>query len=423
MPGDSAARGRGSAFHQRGGQARCLRLPRGRRRSRFSRARRHRPPALCRVPNLEGAFGRRAVTERAKGILMERHGVDEQRAFFELLRAQPRNRGGSSWMSRRPSSRATSCRRAQVNPRPTSGSRPADRIAADRSAGPARVARKAGRSAGTPAESPRASEERLDQRSRGRRTRRSSARSYCRYRHEYLTPWTRDSAAPAGGRARRRARRSRRSGRPGPERVHARVARRRRRDLRRRRRRARLVRGRGDARRGRHLRRPRVHRRAHAPGDVEAAAVGVRRLVLPLGTTAVVADPHEIANVLGTDGVHWLVDVCDDLPLDVLFTASSCVPASQFESPRRPFTPGDLESLLRRKRVIGLAEMMNFPGVISGRRASSRSWPSPAATTSTATRRASSAGPAGLRRRRDPLRPRGVHRRGGRSGCVPACGC
>jgi len=90
------------------------------------------------------------------------------------------------------------------------------------------------------------------------------------------------------------------------------------------------------------------------------------RLVLPLGTTAVVADPHEIANVLGTDGVHWLVDVCEDLPLDVFFTASSCVPASQFESPRRPFTLGDLESLLRRRRVIGLAEMMNFPGVIAG---------------------------------------------------------
>jgi adenine deaminase len=90
------------------------------------------------------------------------------------------------------------------------------------------------------------------------------------------------------------------------------------------------------------------------------------RLVLPLGTTTVVADPHEIANVLGTDGVHWLVDVCEDLPLDVFFTASSCVPASRFESPRRPFTPGDLESLLRRRRVIGLAEMMNFPGVISG---------------------------------------------------------
>jgi adenine deaminase len=90
------------------------------------------------------------------------------------------------------------------------------------------------------------------------------------------------------------------------------------------------------------------------------------RLVLPLGTTAVVADPHEIANVLGTDGVHWLLDACDDVPLDVFVMASSCVPASDFESPRRGLTTGDLEGLLRRRRVIGLAEMMNFPGVISG---------------------------------------------------------
>ena len=90
------------------------------------------------------------------------------------------------------------------------------------------------------------------------------------------------------------------------------------------------------------------------------------RLVLPLGTTAVVADPHEIANVLGTDGVHWLLDACDEVPLDVFVMASSCVPASSFESPRRELTTGDLEGLLRRRRVIGLAEMMNFPGVIGG---------------------------------------------------------
>jgi adenine deaminase len=90
------------------------------------------------------------------------------------------------------------------------------------------------------------------------------------------------------------------------------------------------------------------------------------RLVLPFGTTAVVADPHEIANVLGTDGVHWLLDATAGLPLDVYFMASSCVPASGFESPRRALTEGDLEALLRRRRVIGLAEMMNFPGVISG---------------------------------------------------------
>jgi adenine deaminase len=90
------------------------------------------------------------------------------------------------------------------------------------------------------------------------------------------------------------------------------------------------------------------------------------RLVLPFGTTAVVADPHEIANVLGTDGVHWLLDATAELPLDVYFMASSCVPASRFESPRRELTPGDLDALLRRRRVIGLAEMMNFPGVIGG---------------------------------------------------------
>ena len=52
------------------------------------------------------------------------------------------------------------------------------------------------------------------------------------------------------------------------------------------------------------------------------------RAVLAHGTTAVVADPHEIANVLGTDGIHWLLDVCDDVPLDVWVMASSCVPAS-----------------------------------------------------------------------------------------------
>jgi adenine deaminase len=90
------------------------------------------------------------------------------------------------------------------------------------------------------------------------------------------------------------------------------------------------------------------------------------RLVLPLGTTAVVADPHEIANVLGVDGVHWLLDASADLQLDVFFMAPSCVPASPFESPRRALHAGDLESLMRRRRMLGLAEMMNFPAVIEG---------------------------------------------------------
>jgi adenine deaminase len=90
------------------------------------------------------------------------------------------------------------------------------------------------------------------------------------------------------------------------------------------------------------------------------------RLALPLGTTTVVADPHELANVLGTDGVHWLLDACAEVPLDFYFMASSCIPASPFESPRRPLNAGDLDGLLRRRRVLGLAEMMNFPGVIAG---------------------------------------------------------
>src|SRR5919199_417327 len=90
------------------------------------------------------------------------------------------------------------------------------------------------------------------------------------------------------------------------------------------------------------------------------------RLVLPLGTTAVVLDPHELANVLGTEGVHWLLAAGAGRPLDFSFMAWSPTPASDFESPRRPLSAGDLDSLLRRRRVLGLAEMMNFPGVIAG---------------------------------------------------------
>jgi adenine deaminase len=90
------------------------------------------------------------------------------------------------------------------------------------------------------------------------------------------------------------------------------------------------------------------------------------RAVLPHGTTAVVADPHELANVLGVEGVHWLLDVTEDLPLDVFVMASSCVPASEFESPRGPVTVQQMAELLKRDRVLGIAEMMNFPDVIGG---------------------------------------------------------
>ena len=112
------------------------------------------------------------------------------------------------------------------------------------------------------------------------------------------------------------------------------------------------------------------------------------------------------------------------LPLDVCFMASSCVPASQFESPRRELTTGDLDALLRRRRVLGLAEMMNFPGVISGDRARAGEARARAAT-STGTRRACCGRDAErVRRRRHPLRPRGVHAGGGaRAAAARACGC
>ena len=90
------------------------------------------------------------------------------------------------------------------------------------------------------------------------------------------------------------------------------------------------------------------------------------RTVLPLGTTTVVADPHELANVLGVEGVNWLLDATEGLPLEVCVMASSCVPASAFESPRGPLTLEHMAELLAHDRVLGIAEMMNFPGVIAG---------------------------------------------------------
>lgn len=90
------------------------------------------------------------------------------------------------------------------------------------------------------------------------------------------------------------------------------------------------------------------------------------RAVVPHGTTTVVADPHEIANVLGTAGIRWLLDATEALPLDVFLMAPSCVPASPFESPRGRITAEDIAHLLEHPRVIGLAEMMNYPGVVAG---------------------------------------------------------
>ena len=89
-------------------------------------------------------------------------------------------------------------------------------------------------------------------------------------------------------------------------------------------------------------------------------------VVLARGTTTIVADPHELANVVGAEGVHWLLDAAESVPLNVFLMAPSCVPASGFESPRGPIELGDMEGILRREGALGVGEMMNFPGVIAG---------------------------------------------------------
>jgi len=90
------------------------------------------------------------------------------------------------------------------------------------------------------------------------------------------------------------------------------------------------------------------------------------RTVLPLGTTAVAADPHEVANVFGIPGVAALIAAARQLPFTFGVCASSCVPASPFESPGAELFAADVASLLDEYAAIGVAEVMNFPGVIAG---------------------------------------------------------
>jgi adenine deaminase len=90
------------------------------------------------------------------------------------------------------------------------------------------------------------------------------------------------------------------------------------------------------------------------------------RMVLPRGVTTVVADPHEIANVRGLEGIRFMLESARKSPLSFFFTAPSCVPASHLETSGARLGASDLASLLREPEIIGLAEVMNFPGVIKG---------------------------------------------------------
>jgi adenine deaminase len=88
------------------------------------------------------------------------------------------------------------------------------------------------------------------------------------------------------------------------------------------------------------------------------------KTVLPHGTTTVVCDPHEIANVAGVSGVQYLLEESKDLPCTIYVMAPSCVPATHLENSGAVLHSKDLEELLRLPQVIGVAEMMNFPGVL-----------------------------------------------------------
>lgn len=90
------------------------------------------------------------------------------------------------------------------------------------------------------------------------------------------------------------------------------------------------------------------------------------RVVVPHGTAAVIADPHEIANVYGADGIRWMLAASKELPLDVFIMLPSCVPATPWESAGASLDAEDLESLLDDPAVRGIGEMMNFPALISG---------------------------------------------------------
>lgn len=89
------------------------------------------------------------------------------------------------------------------------------------------------------------------------------------------------------------------------------------------------------------------------------------RLVVPRGTTAVIADPHEIANVLGKDGVKLLLDEAESSPLRLFCLVPSCVPSSPLETSGAVINVKDISELLELDGVIGLAEVMNYPGVVN----------------------------------------------------------
>lgn len=89
------------------------------------------------------------------------------------------------------------------------------------------------------------------------------------------------------------------------------------------------------------------------------------QIVIKHGTTAVVADPHEIANVCGSAGIDYIMQASRDLDIDVFLMLPSCVPATQYDENGFPLDSSDIDSYMGNDNVLGLAEMMNYPGVLN----------------------------------------------------------
>ncbi|MDD5926726.1 MAG: adenine deaminase [Firmicutes bacterium] len=87
---------------------------------------------------------------------------------------------------------------------------------------------------------------------------------------------------------------------------------------------------------------------------------------LPCGTTAIIADPHEIANVCGISGITYMLEASENLPLSVYIMLPSCVPSTPFDETGAVLEAEDLRDLYKHPRVLGLGEMMNYPGVLTG---------------------------------------------------------
>lgn len=104
-----------------------------------------------------------------------------------------------------------------------------------------------------------------------------------------------------------------------------------------------------------------IHIESSMVSPAQFARIAVRH-----GTTAVVTDPHEIANVLGIEGIEAMIENANQVPFNFYFTAPSCVPATAFETSGAVLDSSDIEYLLKKDEIVALGEMMNFPGVING---------------------------------------------------------